>query len=94
MIVLLNLNLNAYCLLPQITALCANTNNNASTVLELFLSAVMTYGHSSCVRGDSGGENVLVSTYMIMKSKQGVISVGEVSNIGVHACTDLLISHL
>jgi hypothetical protein len=51
----------------QITALRANTNNHAGTVLELFLSAITVYGHPSRVRGDRGGENILVSAYMIMK---------------------------
>ena len=54
-------------LLPQVAALRASTNNHATAVLELFLSAVTLCGHSSRVRGDCGGENVLVSTYMIMK---------------------------
>jgi len=53
--------------LQQVTALRASTNNLASTVLELFLSAVAIYGAPYRVRGDRGGENVLVSAYMIMK---------------------------
>ena len=52
---------------PQVTALRASPNNLANTVLELFLLAASTYGTPSRVRGDRGGENVLVSAYMIMK---------------------------
>ena len=44
-----------------------NTNNLASTVLELFMLAIGIYGTPSWVCGDHGGENVLVSVYMIMK---------------------------
>jgi len=51
----------------QVTALRASTNNLADTVLELFLSATVKYGTPWRVRGDRGGENVLVSAYMIMK---------------------------
>jgi len=60
--------LNSWSILnPQITALHANTNNLASTVLELFLLGAEIYGTPSRVRGDRGGENVLVSAYMVMK---------------------------
>ncbi|KAG8937608.1 hypothetical protein FRC03_008017 [Tulasnella sp. 419] len=42
-------------------------NNRASTVLRLFVRNCAAYGIPSRVRGDRGGENVLVSTWMIMK---------------------------
>lgn len=47
-------------------ALHASTNNKASTVLGLFLSAIEEYGLPSRVRGDRGGENIQVSVYMII----------------------------
>ena len=53
--------------LQQVTALRASTDNLATTVLELFLSAMARYGAPYRVHGDRGGENVLVSAYMIMK---------------------------
>ena len=40
-------------------------NNRATTVYELFLSAVQQHQLSSCVRTDRGGENVLVAQHMV-----------------------------
>ena len=51
----------------QVTGLQASTNNRASTVLSLFLEAKSEYGLPSRVRGDRGGENIDVATYMVMK---------------------------
>ena len=49
----------------MIVYLHCSTNNRASTVLQLFQSAVETFGLSSCVRSDKGGENVEVDWYML-----------------------------
>ena len=43
-----------------ITYMRCNTNNRASTVLTLFLSATARYGIPSRVRSDRGGENIVL----------------------------------
>lgn len=50
----------------KVTGLRANSNNKASTVLEMFLEAVLAYGIPSRVRGDRGGENRDVAILMIL----------------------------
>jgi hypothetical protein len=55
-------------ILFQIIALRASSNNKAITVLDLFLQGIEAYGLPSRVRGDRGGENIDVATYMVMKN--------------------------
>lgn len=47
-------------------ALRGSTNNRAATVLDLFLEVHEEYGMPSCMRGDHGGEDIDVATYMVM----------------------------
>lgn len=51
--------------------LAASTNNRSETVLECFLEAVAESGLPSRVRADKGGENVLVSEYMLRHPHRG-----------------------
>ena len=43
----------------------ANIDNRTQTVLNLFHTAIETYGTPSRVRGDRGGENIDVAVWMI-----------------------------
>jgi len=51
--------------------LCASDNNKATTVLGCFLNGVQLYGLPSRVRADKGGENTLVSEYMLRHPLRG-----------------------
>ncbi len=51
--------------------LYCNTNNRASTVLQLFQNAVSTYGLPSKVRRDMGIENVDVAWFMLNHPDRG-----------------------
>jgi len=44
----------------------ASDNNQSDTILRWFVGAVSKHGFPSCVRCDKGGENVLVSEYMLI----------------------------
>ena len=51
--------------------LSASTNNRADTVLLCFLDAVRRHGLPSRVRCDRGGENVMVSEFMLNHPERG-----------------------
>lgn len=49
----------------MIVFLHCSSNNRASTVYDLFLNAVQSYGLPSRVRSDQGRENILVARHML-----------------------------
>ena len=50
----------------QVTGLCASMNNRASTVLDMFIDAIIEHGIPSRVHRDHGSENRDVSILMII----------------------------
>ena len=62
----------------------ASTNNCASTVLSAFQRAVDEYGLPSRVRTDRGGENVLVSQFMLEHPLRGPGRSSVITGRSVH----------
>jgi hypothetical protein len=56
------------CLLKtiQVMGIAASADNHASTVFNLFMTAIGNYGIPSCLWGDHGGEIVQVVVWMVM----------------------------
>ena len=47
-----------------ITGIRVSNNNRAATVFDLFQSLIQKHGIPQRVRGDHGGENIMVARYM------------------------------
>ena len=67
-----------------ITYLRVAGNNRASTVLSGFMGAIEEYGTPSRIRIDKGGENVLVSQYMIEHPERGPNRHSVIAGRSVH----------
>ena len=67
-----------------ITYLRASTNNSAHTVLSAFTSAVEEYGLPSHIRIDRGGENVLVTQFMLEHPERGPNRQSVIAGRSVH----------
>ena len=68
----------------MIVYLKASTNNHASTVYQLFHTAVQTYGLPSRVRSDKGGENVDVAWFMLSHPLRGPDRGSHIAGRSVH----------
>ena len=65
-----------------ITYMCCNRDNQASTVLTLFLSATARHGIPSRVRSDRGGENIEVARSII--NSCGLNRRSHIAGLSVH----------
>ena len=61
-----------------------STNNYASTVLSAFVSAVDEFGLPSRIRIDKGGENYLVSQFMLEHPERGPNRYSVITGRSVH----------
>ncbi len=68
----------------MVVFLACSTNNEASTVLQLFRSAVEEFGLPSRVRSDKGGENTDVAWYMLTHPLQGPDRGSHIAGKSVH----------
>ena len=68
----------------MVVFLACSTNNEASTVLQLFRSAVEEFGLPSCVRSDKGGENTGVAWYMLTHPLRGPDRGSPIAGKSVH----------
>ena len=67
-----------------ITFLKVSTNNHASTVLSAYVSAVDEFGLPSRIRIDRGGENSLVSQFMLEHPERGPNRHSVIAGRSVH----------